>query len=197
MVDLVLNADQIRSAPREVREWLKSVVEQELARGDTYEEQPRQAPSLALAECSPQEAALILEQIQNDYLASQVFFELGREDPLDRDRSSLLRRTSLEQIMHHVKFTDIEHLAVCLDEISDAFRTVRSDPNAALFAFDGEGGCYVHQTTRRSIRALWQTLVTARVGRHPAFLRSTMPTGPSVPIGSVPFDATKGQASAV
>jgi hypothetical protein len=180
MVGLVLSADQLRSAPEEVKNWLRGLLQRELLLGGEAEI----APSQMLAECSPDEAALVLRQIHNDYLACQVFFELGREDPVETARRSVLHRTSVDEIMHHVPVGDVQHLVACLEEISNAFGLVRRDPEAKLLAIDERGGCYVHQTTRRSIKGLWEALVTARLQETPASFPTMLPAGPTMPLNA-------------
>jgi len=191
MVNLVLTNDQIRSAPLPVREWVRNLLAAELDLPVRAME-PREETARTLAECTVDEAALILEGIQNDYLACQVFFELGREAVPGRAPPASIRRTSLEEIMHHVRLTDVQHLAACLDEIGQAFRRVRNDEAVLLFAFDQQGGCYVHETTRRSIRALWQALVTSRLGVSAPAVSPVMPAGPPVA-----GEAAAGRAAAV
>jgi hypothetical protein len=180
MVDLVLKADQIRSAPREVRAWLGSMLQQEW--GLQAEADP--GPGHVLAECSSEEAALVLAEIQSDYLACQVFFELGRGIPLESARGARLHRVLLSDILHHVRLGSVEHLAACLEEISRAFATVRSDPEARILAVDHGGACYVQEMTRQSIRSLWETLVMTRMGRAAEQLGSRMdlPSGPTMPL---------------
>jgi hypothetical protein len=159
MISVLLTADQIRSAPPQIRNWFRELLEHELTVGRVS----AVPPSRALAKCSVDEAALILEHIQSDYLACQVFFELGREEPVERTHFPDLHRISVQEIMHHVRLGDVHQLAACLEQIGEAFRVIRSDPEATLFAFDDMGGCYIDQTTRQSIRSVWETLVTERL----------------------------------
>ena len=89
MVDLVLKAEQIRLAPLEVKEWIRSVVLAELAPGP--ERGQDETAEAALAECTVEEAGLVLEPVRDDYLAAQVFLELGREPAHNmRDRLSCI-----------------------------------------------------------------------------------------------------------
>jgi hypothetical protein len=194
MVDLVLTADQIRSAPVPVREWVRNLLAAELDL-PVRPIEPREDTARTLAECTVDEAARILEHIQSDYLACQVFFELGRDVGPGRAPSASVHRTSLEEIMHHVRLTDVQHLATCLDEISQAFRRVRNDDAVILFAFDQQGGCYVHEMTRRSIRALWQVLVTSRLGGSAPAVGPVMPAGPPLASEAVPDRAAAAPAA--
>jgi len=186
MVNLVLTADQIRSAPQPVREWVRNLLAAELDLPIKPIEHREETAARTLAECTVDEAALVLQQIQNDYLACQVFFELGREGVTGKAPTASVHRISLEEIMHHVKLTDVEHLVACLEEIGRAFRAVRDEADVLLFAFDRQGDCYVHETTRRSIRALWQALVTSRAGQSTPAVKPAMPAGPTLAPGTAP-----------
>jgi hypothetical protein len=163
MVDLVLKAEQIRSAPREVKEWIRSVVLAELELAPGPERGQDETAEAALAECTVEEAGLVLEHIRDDYLAGQVLLELGRDTAHQYAGSPELHRIPVTDILHHTRLGDAQHLAACLDRIAQAFQAVRRDPSATLFAFDRMGGVYVHVTTRQSIKALWQALVTSRL----------------------------------
>jgi hypothetical protein len=157
MVGLVLTAEQIRSAPSEVRQWLKAVLEAELG-WDLVEHGP-EAARFRLAACSLEEAAGILERIRNDYVTAQVFFELGREGaPAGAHFGDLCRLTFLD-MARHTRVGNFQQLAACLETIAAAFRDVKGDPGAILFAFDQRGGLYLHQATHQSIARLWQQLV--------------------------------------
>jgi hypothetical protein len=156
MVGLVLTPEQVRSAPPEVREWIKGLVEAELAGEFAH---PRCESGATLAACSRDEAAAILERIRGDYLASQVFFELGRDSPPEMPQPPQLHRIAIVDIMRHTRLANLDQLSAYLAAIQETFRAVRNDPAAALFAFDQRGGCYTHETTHQSIKRLWLDLV--------------------------------------
>jgi hypothetical protein len=180
MVDVLLKAEQIKTAPREVKAWLNAVLEQEL----NLKPDPSTAPSNVLAECTIEEAALVLAGLQSDYLACQVFFELGRDRPVENTAATRLHRVALETVMHHVRLDSVEHLATCLGEISRAFANVRRDPEARILALDNAGYCYVREITRQSIKAVWENLVMSRMGKAAEALgaRMNVPSGPAVPV---------------
>jgi hypothetical protein len=185
VVDIALSAEQIRSAPREVKEWIRATLLNELAlaSGPRLEESSSEGPTLA--ECSPQEAGLVLDRIRDDYLASQVFFELGRDHFPEKVEASALHRIPLAEILRHTRLQDFEHVAMCLQRIGEAFQEVRGDPSAVLFAFDRMGGVYIHDTTRRSVKALWQALVTSRLARTSEVPEVSAPVSPRVPTSVV------------
>jgi hypothetical protein len=182
MVDLVLKAEQIRLVPREVKEWIRSVVLAELELAPGPERGQDETAEAALVECTVEEAGLVLEHIRDDYLAAQVFLELGRDTPQQLSGSPELHRIPVTDILRHTRLGDTQHLAACLDRIAQAFRAVRRDPSATLFAFDRMGGLYVHDTTRQSVKALWQALVTSRLTPAAELPGMAFPPGPSVPL---------------
>ena len=175
MVGLVLSPEQVKSAPPEVRAWLHAMLEAEYGGPDL---RPGRDDHATLAALAPEEAASILDRIRGDFLATQVFFELGRESATAAQAPPNLHRVTIPDILRHTQIGDVQHLAACVDAITAAFRAVRGDPEAALMAFDQGGGCYVHAATCQSIRAVWRQLAGAL---------------PRTPPGALPLDPTKGQ----
>jgi hypothetical protein len=104
-----------------------------------------------------QEAAEVYELIKGNFLLSQVFFELAREMPGNRGGPPL-HALSLADMLRHTRLADGDRLVNCFSAITQAFRTIRDDPEAALFGFDQYGQVWIHQTTDDSIRALWEQL---------------------------------------
>ncbi|CAH2604448.1 conserved protein of unknown function [Rhodovastum atsumiense] len=156
MVGLVLSPEQVKLAPPEVRAWLHALLEAEYGNPELHG--AREAHE-TLAAMTPEEAAAVLAQIREDFLAAQVFFELGRESGYTPHLPAHLHRVAIPDIMRHAQIGELEHLAACLDRITVAFRAVRGDPEAVLVAFDQGGGCYVNTATRRSIQAIRRQVV--------------------------------------
>jgi hypothetical protein len=79
MTSFTFTAEQIRSAPAEVRRWF----ENEIATAFALAGQ-QHAPTHAaeLAACTPQEALRLFELIKEDFAATQVFLELARQTPI-------------------------------------------------------------------------------------------------------------------
>jgi hypothetical protein len=77
MIGITLTADQIRNAPREVRQWIEHEVMAGL--GIAAAQPPAPPPQAAhLVACSVEEAQAILTRIEGVLPAINVFFELGR-----------------------------------------------------------------------------------------------------------------------
>ena len=175
MVGLVLSPEQVKSAPPEVRAWLHAMLEAEYGGPDL---RPGRDEHATLAALEPEEAAAILDHIRGNFLAIEVFFELGRESATAAPVPPHLHRVAIPDILRHTQIGDVQHVAACLDAITAAFRAVRGDPDGALMAFDQGGGCYVHSATKQSIQAVWRQLAGAL---------------PRTPPGALPLDPTKGQ----
>jgi hypothetical protein len=166
MTGLILTSEQVRAAPPEVRQWLKGLLEAEL--GAAPEAHEREAEAPALAACSPAEARQMFDRIRGDYLASQVFFELGRASAGPFVRPDHLHRIALVDIARHTRLGNLHHVAAALEMITMAFRDVRNDSDAALLAFDGRGAVYIHEVTHHSVARLWQDLVFGQGSRDAA-----------------------------
>jgi hypothetical protein len=146
--------EQIKSAPPEVRLWF----EHEIAAA--YRSLPAPAPvpvhSPELAACTPAEALRVFELIRSDFATTQVFLELGREPPIAN--AAPLHALGIGDIKRHLRLGD-DRLADCFGIINRSFIQVRNDPEVALFGFDQANHVYIHETTHRSIRTLWEELV--------------------------------------
>jgi len=61
-------------------------------------------------------------------------------------------------MLRHTRLADGDLLVDCFSAITQAFRTMRNDPEASLFGFDQHGQVWIHQTTCESIREVWGQL---------------------------------------
>ena len=100
MLGISLTAEQIRTAPPEVRHWLEQQVAGLFA---PVAEEAAQAAPRHLALLNPGDAQAVLEQIEDILPVVSVFFELGRENagvPVQGVRvfrlAEMLRHTRLE-----------------------------------------------------------------------------------------------------
>lgn len=156
MVGITLSAEQIRSAPPEVRHWLEQQVAALLS---PLPVQPPH-PGPQLARCYRQELQNILAQIQNLLPVVSVFLELGREAASVPMHG--MRALRLTDILRHTRLQSVDQVVECLDVISDVLRRLRGDDNAMLCAVDRDGRCYVAEETAANILALWRDIVAAR-----------------------------------
>ncbi len=150
MASLTFSEEDIKSAPPEVRRWMQAQILDALGL-----QAPQAEPANVEAEpaaCTIDEVVRIFELISSNFLVAQVFFELGRETSLSecvRPFSAL----SLAVMQRHMQL-DGRMLAECLKVIDHAAQKVRNDPKVSLFATDGQGHVFIHESTCVNIRKL-------------------------------------------
>ena len=160
MTGFFVSLEQLRSAPPEVRRWIEREVTASLAALAGPPRDPAQVHSASLAACLPEEAMQVFELVKGDFLLSQVFFELGREASV-RGGAAPFHAIPIADLLRHTRLPDGTRLADYLNAINRAFQAVRNDPEASLFGFDQAGHVYIHETTHRSIRQVWEHLFAA------------------------------------
>ena len=112
MVDVLLSAAEIKSAPHHVKEWIKATILEGLALEPEPEQILEKETELVLAECSFDEANLILQQIRDDYIACQVFFELSRDDLREHLGPPDLHRSPIAHILSHTRLSNPKHFSI-------------------------------------------------------------------------------------
>lgn len=167
MTSFTFSVEQLRAAPPEVRRWVEREIAAGLAALDRPQHEPSHEHAATLAACEPQEALQVFEMIRGNFLYTQVLFELARELP-GGPRAPELHAFSVAEILRHTRLADGDRLVACFTAINQAFQSVRNDPEAALFGFDQQGYVYVHETTHRSIRLVWERLLAAGAGESGA-----------------------------
>jgi hypothetical protein len=145
MIGITLSLEQVRTAPPEVRRWIEKELASSLGFLAQVERHLQHAHS-ELAACSQEEALGLFELIRGDYLACQVFFELGRGADA-AGGAHPLHALSIGDIMRHTRIHSGEHLLRYLTVINEALQQIRHDPDVRLFGFDEAGHCYVHEET--------------------------------------------------
>jgi len=160
MIGITLSPEQIRTAPAEVRRWLRREIadafdfplEREIAKPE--------ADHLVI--CGPDEVAAIYAAIQGMLPVVNVFFELGREG--ERVGAGAVEAYRLDDMAHHARLQSLEQLDTCLQIIDEAVRAIRNDPGATLYVLDPRGYCLIATATRTNILALWRQLVVSQGG---------------------------------
>jgi len=166
MTSFTFSAEQVKSAPPEVRRWIENEVTKALALQAHPAHDPSKLQASALAACTIDEVAQLFNLISGNFLVTQVFFELARETPLTHTIPSL-HALNLSDIQRHVQLADGHVLVDCLSVINQALQRVRNDTDASLFGSDESGHIYVHETTHRNIRQLREQLVLAHSSAAP------------------------------
>jgi hypothetical protein len=157
MIGITLTSDQIRSAPKEVRQWIEHQVIADLGLGASA---LAPAQSAHVVSCTVEEAADVLAQIRGMVPAVNVFLEFGR--PTSSFGQPPMMAFRLIDILHHTRLESIEQLMECLELINQALAQVRQDESARFCSFDGEGHCFVTPETQASIAELWRHLLARR-----------------------------------
>jgi hypothetical protein len=168
MIGITLTTDQIRSAPREVRQWIEHEV---IASLGLAAEPPNTVAAQAarLAVITGEEAAAILAQVRGLLAAVNVFFEFGR--PGVTFGNPPLMAFRLIDILNHTKLQNIGQVMTSLEAINNALARLRGDQSARFCGFDNEGHCFVAPQTQAAIAALWQEVIAnqqAVTGSEPA-----------------------------
>lgn len=180
MVGFTFSAEEIRTAPPEVRRWIDSQIATALRPQADLSERPSFIEAESLAECSVDEAAQIFQLISHLFPVTQVFFELGRESHLSRDMFPL-HCLNIKEMLRHIQLDDPRLLAECLAVISQALQRVRNDPEVSLFVTDDQGHIFIHQASYDAIRTLREQLLRTPSLQVPPEAQETgafMPTGP-------------------
>ena len=130
MTSFTFSLEQLKAAPPEVRRWVEHEIGAALGALGRLDHDPSQVHSAALAACTPEEALQMFELVKDNFLLSQVFFELARETPAGR-AAPPLHALNIADLLRHTRLSDGDRLADCFTAINQVFQTVRNDPEAA------------------------------------------------------------------
>lgn len=164
MTAFTFSAEELRTAPPEVRRWVAGKIAHALA-GVAAAEPPTSRPATppqatALAACTPGEALQMFELIGGDPTTGRIFFELARDSAVDSGMPGL-HMLRIADLMRHAGIVDNEALIAALSAIDRAFRQVRGEQPGNLFRFGDAGQLYVHAATQAGIRQVWEELTRA------------------------------------
>jgi len=163
MIGITLSADQIRSAPPEVRRWIEHQVLAGLGLGPEAPPVPTlPAQSAHLVACTADDAAKVLAQIQGVLPAVNVFFEFGRPGIALGQPPVMMFR--LIDILHHTRLQNVGQVMASLELINTALVEVRRDPSVRFCGFDNEGHCLIAPETQRAIAGVWQSVIAKQHG---------------------------------
>ena len=165
MIGITLSTDQIRSAPKEVRQWIEQEVVASLG---LAAEQPASAPIQAthLAALGEEEAASVLAQVRGMLPAANVFFEFARPGVTYGQPPVMSFR--LIDILNHTKLQNIGQVMSCLEALDEAVARLRGDAAIRFCGFDNEGHCFIAPETQGAIAALWHDVIAGQQGTRGA-----------------------------
>jgi hypothetical protein len=162
MIGITFTTDQIRNAPKEVRQWVEHEVIAVLSLSSglaAATPTPKPAQTAQLVACSMHEVAAVLSHIQGMWPAIDIFFGFARPAISFGEPPVILYR--LIDMLNHTKLESIEQVVTCLEAINQALARVQHDANAKFCGFDGEGHCFIAPETQASIAQLWQSVIAA------------------------------------
>lgn len=190
MIGITLSSEQIRNAPADVRRW----IEREVITSLSHQPAPDgggKPHGEHLANCSEQEVAAILSQIQGVLPAVNVLFEFGRQGAIFGQPNVEMFR--LLDIAHHARLQNVGQVIACLELINQALGRVCGDPEARFCGFDREGHCFIMPETQQNILRVWQKVVasqqfdelpSAAAAVSPGPAQETAPPTPAVVSGN-------------
>jgi hypothetical protein len=178
MVGFTFSAEQVISAPPEVRRWMENEISKALGGAANVPAAPSsKVEESGLAICLVDEMAELFRLISGNLLAAQVFFELARDAPFNR-AAAPLHSFNIGDMLRHARLTNADQLFKCFDAINRDLCEIRNNSDASLFAFDEAGHVYIHETTYRSIRQIWEQVLLAHSASAKSEPAAGAPTGP-------------------
>lgn len=160
MTGFTFTAEQVRAAPPEVRRWIENQVLAALGTAGEAEHEPTQIHAATLASCTFEDALQMFDLIKDDFLLTQVFFELARSATGPYATVPLLA-LDVDAILRHTRLADAGQLSKYLMSINQAFQRVRHDPQAGLFGVDRRGRLFIHEETHASVQRVWEQFIAA------------------------------------
>jgi len=161
MIGITLTTDQIRNAPKEVRQWIEHEVIASLGLG-AEPQASVSAQATHLAVLSEEEAAAVLERVRGMLPAANVLFEFGRPGVVIGQPPVMSFR--LIEILHHTRLQNIGQLMTCLEALDEAVARLRGDATIRFCGFDNEGHCFIAPETQAAIAALWHEVIASQQG---------------------------------
>jgi hypothetical protein len=155
MISITISADQIRSAPTDVRKWIEGEVAGALGLQAPTPATQRQGERLAV--CSAEEVGAILSLIQGALPVVNVFFELGHQGVSFGQGE--LEAYRLSDLLHRARLHSVEQVVACLDVINEALQRIRGTAKVSLYGLDNQSHCFIAAQTQQNIRNLWKHVV--------------------------------------
>ena len=163
---IFLTHEQIQSAPAEVRDWLtKTLFNGGVAGRNSGWEPNRTVSDDRLAILSSVEVKNILAELGENYMALQIFFQLGcaLDIPVADGRQS--RVLSFADFKNQTDVGDTMQLRRSLQYINEALQALRGDHEATVCQVEGNDRYRVHCATQHRIHRFWERVSAMAAGR--------------------------------
>jgi hypothetical protein len=182
MISITISADQLRTAPADVRRWIEGEVVAALALRPPAAAAEQSGPRLAI--CSAAEVDAIFSLIRRIVPAVNVFFELGHQGVSAGEGLEAYR---LADLLPQARLQSTDQLVNLLDVINGALQRIRGTADVSLYGLDGRGHCVVAAQTRQNINDLWKRLIDdSRAATKEQAAPSEEPIGGQPPASATP-----------
>ena len=157
-VTVMITPEQVKSAPREVRQWLFRLLGAEDPTACIVERNGFRSTEDNLAVCSEAEIAAIYDRICADRIAAQVLLQFGCNSYDPATGAIHAHRVHIGDLLRYTDLRNATHLDGYLDMITDALRAGRGDRAARFFEHDHHNAYWVHELTQTAIHCQWERL---------------------------------------
>lgn len=157
-ISLLITPEQVKSAPREVRQWLFRLLGAEDPTACIVERNGFRSTEDNLAVCSEAEIAAIYDRICHDRIAAQILLQFGCNSYDPATGAIHAHRVHVGDILRYTDLRNATHLDGYLGMITDALRAERNDRAARFFEHEHHNAYWVHELTQTAIYRLWERL---------------------------------------
>lgn len=157
-VMLMITPEQVKGAPREVRQWLFRLLGAEDPTAFIVERNGFRYTEDNLAVCSEAEVAAIYDRICQDRIAAQILLQFGCNSYDPATGAIHAHRVHVGDLLRYTDLRNATHLDGYLDTITAALRAERHDRAARFFDHDHHNAYWVHELTQTAIHRLWERL---------------------------------------
>lgn len=160
---LVITAEQIRTAPREVRQWFYALVGAPAPETCIIEHNGFRATEEHLALLDEAEACALIARLEDDAVATELLVQFSDDcwDPASGIHQA--HRVSVSDIVHNTSIGSPTEVRRHLDRIEEALRAGRGDNRVMLFQGNSHLGYSVHPVTQTVLHRLQRGPAPARL----------------------------------
>lgn len=162
-VSLIITPEQVKTAPREVRQWLYRLVGAEDPAAFIVERNGFRYTEDNLAVCSEAEIAAIYDRICHDRITAQILLQFGCNSYDPATGAVHAHRVHVGDLLRYTDLRNATHLDGHLKTITAALRAERNDRAAEFFAHEHHDAYWVHELTQTAIHRLWERLAKPAV----------------------------------